>query len=275
MTKVVILAGGLGTRLSEETTLKPKPMVEIAGKPILWHIMKYYAHFGFKEFIICGGYKQYVIKEYFANYNRHNRDMTFNLADGTTETHTAPTDDWKVTIVDTGEDTMTGGRVKRIRPFLTEGEAFFLTYGDGVSDVDLTALLKCHEEKSTLVTLSAIFPPARFGELNIEDGLITSFKEKKNENKERRVNGGFMVMQPDFLDYIEGDTSSLEKQPLETAANMGQLAAYKHDGFWQCMDKLYDKKILEDLWEKGQAPWRVWDKNTTKTQSKPTLRQVS
>ena len=259
MTKVVILAGGLGTRLSEETTSRPKPMVEIGGKPILWHIMKFYAHYGLKEFIICAGYKQYMIKEFFANYHRHVNDVTFDFSTNTMTTHGKMADDWKVTVVDTGDNTMTGGRIKRIRPFLNEGEAFCLTYGDGLSNVHIPSLLEHHKKMGKLATLTAVFPPARFGELNVKDALITDFMEKKNMSKERRVNGGYMVFQPEFLDMITGDDISLEQEPMQQLARSGQLTAFNHDGFWQCMDKLYDKNLLEKIWATGDAPWKLWD----------------
>jgi len=255
--KAVILAGGLGTRLSEETGLKPKPMVEIGGMPILWHIMSYYAAFGVKEFIICAGYKQYVIKEFFANFRQHKSDITFDLAKGTAEVHSSKAPDWKVTVVDTGDETMTGGRVKRIRPFLNENEPFFLTYGDGVSDVNIDELLATHKKMKKLVTMTAVFPPARYGSLDIHDGLVTKFQEKPTES-EKRINGGFMVVEPKFLDFIEGDSTTLEQEPLKGAAHSGQLASYEHDGFWQSMDKLYDKQLLEKIWADGNAPWKKW-----------------
>jgi len=205
--KAVILAGGLGTRLSEETELKPKPMVEIGGMPVLWHIMSYYASFGVKEFVICAGYKQEVIKEFFANFRRYMSDMTFDLSSGKTEIHDSFAPDWKVTVVDTGDSTMTGGRVKRIRPYLNEGESFFLTYGDGVSDVNIDELLACHKERGKLVTLTAVYPPARYGSLDIDsEGAISKFQEKPTES-EKRINGGFMVVEPEFLDWIADDTT--------------------------------------------------------------------
>lgn len=258
MTKVVILAGGYGTRLSEETSLKPKPMVEISGKPILWHIMKYYAAFGYNDFIICAGYKQYIIKEYFANYNRHNRDMTFDLGKGTMTAHTEPNVDWKVTVIDTGIKTGTGARLRKIADFLPRDEPFMMTYGDGLSDVNLTDLMAHHKKQKTKATLTAVMPPPRFGELDIENGMITSFAEKTHK-QERLINGGYMVMEPDFLNYIDDDNKTmLEQEPLRKAAENQQLSAFEHRGFWQCMDKLYDKKLLEDLWSQNQAPWKIW-----------------
>jgi glucose-1-phosphate cytidylyltransferase len=255
--KAVILAGGFGTRLSEETELKPKPMVEIGGMPILWHIMSYYAAFGVKEFVICAGYKQQVIKEFFANFRRHKSDITFNLLTGKIVVHSSDAPDWKVTVVDTGLETMTGGRVKRIRPYLNSTEPFFLTYGDGLSDIDLHQLLECHKKRGKLVTLTAVFPPARYGSLDIHDGLVSKFQEKPTES-EKKINGGFMVVEPKFLDWIDGDSTILEQEPMKNAANEGELAAYEHDGFWQSMDKLHDKHLLEKIWASGKAPWKKW-----------------
>ncbi len=257
MLKAVILAGGLGTRLSEETSNRPKPMVEIGGQPILWHIMKIYAAHGVKEFVICAGYMQYLIKEFFANYGLHRSDITFDLKANTREVHKALSADWKVSVINTGTDTMTGGRVKRVKDYLNKDEPFFLTYGDGVSDINITALLEHHKKMNKMVTLSAVVPPARFGQLEIEGGIVKSFAEKPKD-AEGYVNGGFMVVEPSFLDYIENDSTVLEKAPLERVAAEGQLTAYTHDGFWQPMDKLHDKMLLEKLWAEGRAPWKVW-----------------
>lgn len=256
MTKVVILAGGLGTRFSEETALRPKPMIEVGPMPILWHIMKFYSAHGLKDFIICAGYKQYVIKEFFANYPLHCSDITFDLQSGKNTVHASTVEDWKVTVVDTGENTMTGGRVKRIRQYL-DNEPFCLTYGDGLSNVDIKALLAYHKKKGKTVTVSAVVPPARFGELDIKDGLVSQFAEKKKD-AERLINGGFMVVEPKFLDYISGDAVPLEKEPMEKVTAKGEVAAFEHRGFWQCMDKLHDKQMLDQLWNSGQAPWKIW-----------------
>ncbi|MBI3441255.1 MAG: glucose-1-phosphate cytidylyltransferase [Proteobacteria bacterium] len=256
MTKVVILAGGLGTRFSEETSLKPKPMIEIGHMPILWHIMKFYSAYGLKEFIICAGYKQYIIKEFFANYPLHRSNITFDLRSDSMTVHDTTVEDWKVTVVDTGENTMTGGRVKRIKPYLDK-EPFCLTYGDGLSNINVTSLLAYHKKMGRIATLSAVVPPARFGELDIHDGLIRQFMEKKPDS-ERLINGGFMVLNPEFLDHIADDQTPIEQEPMQKVASMGQLAAYEHRGFWQCMDKLHDKQMLETLWSNGKAPWKIW-----------------
>jgi glucose-1-phosphate cytidylyltransferase len=254
--KVVILAGGLGTRFSEETAIKPKPMIEIGGMPILWHIMKYYASFGLNDFIICGGYKQEIIKNFFANYHLQKSTVTFDTRSNAVELHEAVTDDWRVTIVDTGENTLTGGRVKRIRPFLGPGP-FCLTYGDGLCDIDIRALIHHHKKAGKIMTLSAVYPPPRFGTLEINNGLVTHFFEKRSDS-ERLINGGFMVAEPEFLDYIANDSTPMEKEPMERLSAEGQLAAFEHRGFWQCMDKQHDKVYLEQLWNSGKAPWKVW-----------------
>lgn len=257
MIKTVILAGGLGTRLSEETVNKPKPMVEIGGQPILWHIMKIYAAHGVNEFIICAGYMQYLIKEFFANYALHRSDITFDLNKGSIIVHRSDMADWKVTVVDTGAETMTGGRVKRIKEYLNKDEPFFLTYGDGVSNIDITKLFEHHKKMGKTLTLSAVTPPARFGQLEIVDGIVKSFAEKPKD-AEGFINGGFMVVEPRFLDYIEGDKTMLEREPMERVAKEGQLTAFKHTGFWQPMDKLNDKIQLEEMWQSGKAPWKIW-----------------
>ena len=256
--KAVILAGGFGTRISEESHLKPKPMIEIGEQPILWHIMKIYSSFGITDFIICCGYKQHIIKEYFANYYIHNSDVTFDFSDGgRMEVHRGKADPWKVTLVDTGLNTMTGGRVKRIEEYI-DGEPFLLTYGDGVSDVDIKKLIDFHKKTGKFATLTAIQPGGRFGALDItNDGTIHGFSEKKKEDG-GWINGGFMVMEPAVFEYIDGDSTVLERDPLERLAAEGQLAAYQHDGYWQCMDAQKDKESLEALWASGKAPWKVW-----------------
>lgn len=257
--KVVILAGGFGTRISEESIYKPKPMVEIGGMPILWHIMKLYSHYGFSEFVICAGYKQHVIKEYFADYFLHTSDVTFDFSkDGELTIHQHRAEPWKVTIVDTGLNTMTGGRVKRIRPYI-DNEPFFLTYGDGVSDLDIAALLGYHKRHGRLVTISSYNAGQRFGVLDISDsGNVLEFREK-TQGDGNMINIGYMVCQPEFIDYIEDDTTVLEKDPLEKAARAGHLMAYKHAGFWQCMDTVREREQLEKMWAAGNAPWKVWE----------------
>lgn len=257
--KVVLLAGGFGTRISEESQFKPKPMVDLGGMPILLHIMKLYSHYGYHEFIICAGYKQHVIKEYFADYFLHTSDITFDFSHGKSDMliHDTAVDPWRVTVVDTGLNTMTGGRVKRVRDYIND-EPFLLTYGDGVSDVNIEELVKYHKRHGKLVTMSAYNIGQRFGVLNVEeDGAINSFREKNN-NDGGLINIGFMVCQPEFIDYIDGDQTVLEKEPLERAANSGQLMAYKHEGFWQCMDTVKEKETLEKMWASGTAPWKVW-----------------
>lgn len=257
--KVVLLAGGFGTRISEESQFKPKPMVDLGGMPILLHIMKLYSHYGYHEFIICAGYKQHVIKEYFADYFLHTSDITFDFSHGKSDMliHDTAVDPWRVTVVDTGLNTMTGGRVKRVRDYIND-EPFLLTYGDGVSDVNIEELVKYHKGHGKLVTMSAYNIGQRFGVLNVEeDGAINSFREKNN-NDGGLINIGFMVCQPEFIDYIDGDQTVLEKEPLERAANSGQLMAYKHEGFWQCMDTVKEKETLEKMWASGTAPWKVW-----------------
>ena len=256
--KTVILAGGLGTRLSEETSVKPKPLIDIGGRPILWHIMKTYSHFGFNDFVVCLGYKGYAIKEFFANYFLHTSDVTFDLANNKLEVHHNYSEPWKVTLVDTGEDTLTGGRIKRIRNYVN-GEDFFLTYGDGVGDVNIPKLLEFHRQQKTLATLTAMQPPGRFGALQIVNQRVTTFQEKPVGDGSW-VNGGFFVCSPKVFDYIEGDKTIWEREPLERLASEGQLSTYLHHGFWQPVDTLRDKNHLESLWDKGSAPWKVWAK---------------
>lgn len=254
--KAVILAGGLGTRISEETTLKPKPMVEIGGKPILWHIMKTYSFYGINEFIICCGYKGYVIKEYFANYFLHMSNVTFDMLNNKMEVHQNNAEPWRVTLVDTGEQTMTGGRLARVREYL-DGEDFCFTYGDGVSDVNISDLVAFHKKSKLKVTLTAVQPPGRFGSLNLNGDRITGFQEKPVGDG-GWINGGFFVCSPDVLNYIDGDETLWERQPLERLAAENNLAAYFHKGFWQPMDTLRDKTHLEELWATNKAPWKVW-----------------
>ncbi len=257
--KVVLLAGGFGTRISEESHLRPKPMVEIGGKPILWHIMKEYSHYGFNEFIVCCGYKQHMIKEYFADYFLHNSDVTFDMKGNEMTVHTNFAEPWKVTCVDTGLNTMTGGRVKRIAPYVGN-ETFMLTYGDGVCNVDMNRLVEFHKNHGKIATLTAVNIGQQFGVLDInhEENLITAFREKQKTDGSW-INGGYMVLEPAIFDYIAGDETTFEKEPLEAMANMGQMMAYKHDGFWKCMDTKRDHDQLETMWNKGQAPWKVWE----------------
>lgn len=255
--KAVILAGGLGTRLSEETHLKPKPMVEVGGKPILWHILKIYSHFGINEFIICCGYKGYLIKEYFANYFLHTSDVTFHMdVDNHMEIHQRKSEPWKVTLVDTGDASQTGGRLGRVRPYLN-GSSFFFTYGDGVADVNVAALIAHHQREGKQATLTAVQPPGRYGALHLDGDAVVQFQEKPDGDN-AWINGGFFVLEPSVLDLIEGDGSSWEADVLPKLAAAGQLSAYRHEGFWQPMDTLRDRTRLEDLWASGQAPWKLW-----------------
>ena len=254
--KTVILAGGLGTRLSEETGDKPKPMVEIGGKPILWHIMKTYAHYGITEFIICCGYKGYVIKEYFANYFLHMSDVTFDMKKNTKEVHHNYAEDWKVTLVDTGIETMTGGRLKRIREYLTD-EDFCFTYGDGVGDIPIDELIDYHKKHKKLATVTGTYPPGRFGALKCDKGLVKAFEEKPMGDG-GLINGGYFILSPKVIDHIEGDNIIWEKEPMTRLASNDQLACFEHNGFWQPMDTLREKKYLEELWQSGKAPWKVW-----------------
>jgi len=253
--KAVILAGGMGTRISEESHLRPKPMIEIGGKPILWHIMKLYSAGGVHDFVICCGYLGYVIKSYFANYQLHVSDVTFDVARNQMQIHQNGAEQWKVTLVDTGTETMTGGRLKRVRQFLDDDE-FFLTYGDGVADIDMRALLEFHRRQNVLATVTSVRPPGRFGALVTEGNKVLSFQEKPEGNG--WINGGFLVLSPAVIDYIEGDHTVWEGEPLERLAREGQLAAYTHEGFWHPMDTLRDKNQLEALWSSGKAPWKVW-----------------
>lgn len=258
--KVVILAGGLGTRISEESHLRPKPMIEIGNMPILWHILKYYSHFGFQEFVICCGYKGYVIKEYFADYYLHRSDITFDFSDGNKMiVHNNVAEPWKVTVVDTGLNTQTGGRIRRIRPYIGD-ESFMLTYGDGVGNVDLHALLRQHQASKMAATMTAIQPGGRFGVLEVDEqkNCVIGFREKPKEDN-HWINAGFMVMEPSVFDYLDGDDCVLERRPLEQLSADGRLGVYRHTGFWQCMDTQRDKGMLDHLWEAGKAEWKVWE----------------
>jgi glucose-1-phosphate cytidylyltransferase len=253
--KAVILAGGFGTRISEESAVRPKPMVEIGGHPILWHIMKIYSAHGIREFVVCAGFKGSQIKEYFANYVLNTSDVTFDLGKGELERHASSGEDWKVTVVDTGEDTMTGGRLKRIAPYVDD--TFCMTYGDCVSDIDIGALVDFHREHSVLATLTAIQPPGRFGALDLDGDRIAHFMEKPRGDG-GWVNGGFFVLEPSVLDYIEGDETIWEREPMQRLAREGNLAAYRHDGYWQNMDTLRDKMVLEEQWASERPPWKMW-----------------
>jgi len=256
--KVVILAGGLGTRLSEETDLKPKPMVEIGQKPILWHIMKIYSSYGINDFIVCCGYKGYVIKEYFANYFLHMSDVTFDMKDNSMKVHQNNAEPWSVTLVDTGDNTMTGGRLKKVREYVKHDKSFCFTYGDGVSDVNITDLIKYHNSKGKLATVTAARPPGRYGALNIsKNGDVDSFQEKPDGDGSW-INGGFFVLSPKVIDFIDDDATKWEERPLTSLAENNELAAYEHNGFWQPMDTLREKNQLNELWDKGIAPWKVW-----------------
>lgn len=255
--KCVILAGGLGTRISEETHLKPKPMIEVGGKPILWHIMKVYSSHGINDFIICCGYKGYVIKEYFANYFLHTSDVTFDMSDNSMTIHQQHAEPWKVTLVDTGERTMTGGRLRRVADYLREEEAFCFTYGDGLADIDISKQIAFHQENGKLATVTAVQPPGRYGALNIVESEVKSFIEKPRGDG-GLINGGFFILTPPCLDLISNDQTSWESEPLDKLANMGELMAFEHNGFWQPMDTLREKNLLEDLWASNKAPWKVW-----------------
>lgn len=254
--KAVILAGGAGTRISEETGVRPKPMVEIGGRPILWHIMKIYSAYGVNEFIVCLGYKGYVIKEYFANYFLHMSDVTFDVARNAMEVHQASAEPWRVTLVDTGEVTMTGGRIKRIRGYVANDD-FCMTYGDGLSNVNIRELIELHARRKRLATLTVVQPPGRFGAVNAVGEQVRSFEEKP-QGDGGWINGGFFVLSPKVIDYIKGDDSVWEREPLQDLAHAGEITAYRHSGFWQAMDTLRDKQHLEELWARGNAPWKVW-----------------
>lgn len=259
--RVLILAGGLGTRLSEETDLKPKPMVEVGGKPIIWHIMKQYSHHGYNDFVILLGYKGYVIKEYFANYLLHTNDCTINLRDNNIELHGSSEESWKITLIDTGQETMTGGRVKRAREHIGD-EPFMLTYGDGVSDVNITDLVAFHESHEGIMSLTAVQPTGRFGTIEIEkDNRVSEFIEKPIGDN-GWINGGYFVCDPEVLDYIDDDSTVLERKPMETLSNEGRLFSFHHQGFWQCMDTLRDKQFLAKLWETGNADWATWGQDS-------------
>lgn len=255
--KAVILAGGLGTRISEETHLKPKPMIEIGGKPLLWHIMKLYSAHGINDFIICCGYKGYVIKEYFANYFLHMSDVTFDMSNNTMQVHQRNAEPWKVTLIDTGEQTLTGGRLKRVADYLKDEEAFCFTYGDGLSDVNITKLIAYHQQHGKLATVTGVQPPGRYGALELADGQVSGFSEKPRGDG-GRINGGFFVLSPKCIQYINDDQTPWEGEPLTRLAQNGQLMAYEHEGFWQPMDTLREKTLLETLWANDEARWKVW-----------------
>lgn len=257
--KVVILAGGLGTRLSEETSIRPKPMVEVGGKPILWHIMKSYSHHGINDFVICCGYMGYFIKEYFANYFLHMSDVTFDMNSNTMKVHEKRAEPWTVTLVDTGENSMTGGRLKRVRKYLDEDDIFCFTYGDGVSDINISDLIEFHKSHNKLATLTSAFPPGRFGALDIHNNQVKNFMEKPKGDG-GMINAGFFVLNPSVIDLIDSDSCVWEQEPLNKLVEQEQLMAYEHNGFWQPMDTLRDKIYLEELWKKGKAPWKKWDR---------------
>ena len=256
--KAVILAGGLGTRISEETDLKPKPMVEVGGKPIIWHIMKIYSSHGINDFIICCGYRGYIIKEYFANYFLHQSDVTFNMKNNTMQVHHKRAEPWKITLVDTGENTMTGGRLLQVADYIKNEKYFLFTYGDGVSDIDITASVKFHRQHGKMATLTATYSPGRFGALEIKENIVESFEEKPRGDG-ALINGGFFVLSPKALDYIEDNNTVWEQEPLKILAENKELMAFQHPGFWQPLDTLRDKNYLEELWAKGKAPWKIWE----------------
>lgn len=258
--KAVILAGGFGTRISEESGVRPKPMVEVGGKPILWHIMKIFSHHGINDFVICCGYKSYIIKEYFSNYFLHMSNITFDMKNNSMEVHQNQVEPWKVTLVDTGDNSMTGGRLKRVKEYLDD-ETFCMTYGDGVSDINIQELVQYHKGQRTLATLTAVQEPGRFGAFSLKSNqtIINHFREKPDGDDSAWINGGFFVLEPGVFDYIIGDATVWEREPLENLAKQGQLSAYRHQGFWQSMDTLRDRNVLEDLWEGGNAPWKKWE----------------
>ena len=258
--KAVILAGGLGTRISEETSVKPKPMIEIGGMPILWHIMKMYSAHGVNDFVVCCGYKGYVIKEYFANYFLHMSDVTFDMVNNKMEVHQQSAEPWRVTLVDTGDDTLTGGRLKRVAAYIKNEEAFCFTYGDGLSDIDIGASIKFHQQHGKLATVTSVVPPGRYGALELAGDNVTGFTEKPH-GEGGMINGGFFVLSPKCLDFVKGDASSWEGEPLSRIASSGQLMAFEHKGFWQPMDTLREKNLLESLWASENTPWKVWGEN--------------
>lgn len=270
--KAVIFAGGYGTRISEESGIRPKPMVEVGNKPILWHILKIYAHFGINDFVICCGYKSYVIKDYFANYFLHSADVTFDMGLNNMEIHSNASEPWKVTLVETGEDTMTGGRLRRVKDYIGD-ETFCLTYGDGLSNLDISGLIDFHRKQGTQATLTAVQQPGRFGVFNLaqDETLVNQFQEKPLSGDTPWINGGFFVCEPSVIDLVRDDTTIWEREPLEILARSGNLSAFRHAGFWQPMDTLRDKHYLEDLWRSGKAPWKVWDDNTKRTHSREPL----
>ena len=255
--KAVILAGGLGTRIAEESEFRPKPMVEVGGKPILWHILKIYSHYGINDFVVCLGYKGHLIKDYFANYFVHHSDVTIDMRANSIEVHKAKAEPWRVTLVDTGEDTMTGGRIKRVLPYLRDEEAFCCTYGDGLADINISALVSFHRKQGRLATVTATQAPGRFGAIHLEGDRVTGFREKPH-GEDGWINGGFFVLSPEVERYIDGDASVFERGPLERLAADGELRAYFHSGFWQPMDTFRERQRLEELWESGRAPWRNW-----------------
>ena len=256
--KAVILAGGLGTRIAEESEFRPKPMVEVGGKPILWHILKTYSHYGINDFVVCLGYKGYMIKEYFANYFLHTGNVTIDIANNSMETHESFAEPWKVTLIDTGDETQTGGRIRRVRQYVEDEEAFCLTYGDGLADVDIPGSIDFHRKQGKLATVTAVQPPGRFGAMVVDDDRVTGFAEKP-QGDGGWINGGFFVLSPKAIDYIDGDPVIWEREPLERLASEGELASFKHRGFFQPMDTIRDQRTLNQLWDSGRAPWKVWE----------------